>query len=143
MSSMKPSVIVIGAGIAGLGAARALHDAGHPVTVFDKGRGVGGRCATRRWDDATLDHGAQFFTARDQRFQAVVDAAVADGAVVEWCRGFVRETGTARDDGHPRYRGAPSMTGFPKWLARGLLVRTGYTVERIERNTRCLLNRGR
>ncbi|MSO32728.1 MAG: FAD-dependent oxidoreductase, partial [Ilumatobacteraceae bacterium] len=60
----KKRVVVVGAGIAGLTAARALSHAGHSVIVLDKGRSVGGRMATRRIGDATVDHGAQFFTVR-------------------------------------------------------------------------------
>ena len=62
------SCIVVGAGISGLLAARELSDAGWRVTVLDKGRGVGGRMATRRTGGARFDHGAQFFTVRDERF---------------------------------------------------------------------------
>ncbi len=59
-AAAPPSVIVVGAGIAGLAAAVRLTAAGVDVTVVDKGRGVGGRLATRRIGDATLDHGAPF-----------------------------------------------------------------------------------
>jgi predicted NAD/FAD-dependent oxidoreductase len=44
--------------MAGLTAARALVDAGRVVTVFDKGRGLGGRLATRRTEWGPVDHGA-------------------------------------------------------------------------------------
>jgi ribulose 1,5-bisphosphate synthetase/thiazole synthase len=40
-------VVVVGAGIAGLTAARALASAGSEVLVLDKGRGPGGRASTR------------------------------------------------------------------------------------------------
>ena len=42
------SVIIVGAGIAGLACARSLADAGMNPVVLDKGRGLGGRVATRR-----------------------------------------------------------------------------------------------
>lgn len=44
----KDRVAVVGAGLAGLIAARAMADVGHTVAVFEKGRGLGGRMASRR-----------------------------------------------------------------------------------------------
>jgi len=67
-------VVIVGAGISGLVAARELAAHDVDVTVVDKGRSVGGRLATRRIGDARLDHGAQFFTVRTPAFQACVDA---------------------------------------------------------------------
>lgn len=55
---MTARVAVVGAGVAGLTAARALADAGLAVTVIDKSRGLGGRLATRRTDRGPIDHGA-------------------------------------------------------------------------------------
>lgn len=115
-------VIIVGAGLSGLMAARELVRDGHEVTVFDKGRGVGGRLATRRIDAARLDHGAQFFTARSDEFAGHVDEWVRAGAAHEWCRGF----GSA--DGHPRYVGTGGMTAIAKHLAQGIDVRTATLV---------------
>ena len=58
------NVTVIGAGIAGLACATALAQAGLNVTLLDKGRRPGGRVATRRIDNTTFNHGAQFASAR-------------------------------------------------------------------------------
>ena len=110
--------VVIGAGLSGLMAARGLHAAGHDVTVFDKGRGPGGRLATRRIGNAHFDHGAQFFTARDDTFAALVHGWQAEGLVYEWCRGF-----GANGDGHPRYAVHGGMNALAKHLAAGLDVR--------------------
>lgn len=51
-------IAVIGAGLAGLSCAGLLAQAGLHVEVFDKGRGPGGRVATRRSDFGAFDHGA-------------------------------------------------------------------------------------
>ena len=64
----KRSCIVVGAGISGLLAADELQREGWTVAVLDKSRGVGGRMTTRRVGEGTFDHGAQFFTVRDNRF---------------------------------------------------------------------------
>jgi len=114
-------VVVVGAGIAGLMAAQSLSNSGHDVVVVDKGRSPGGRIATRRIDDATLDHGAQFFTVRDSLFESHVSEWIASGVVTEWCRGF--DTTTQNNDGFPRYRGVRGMTDIAKHLAQGLDVR--------------------
>lgn len=54
-------IAVIGAGLAGLTAARSLHDDGHAVVVWEKARGPGGRTSTRRGPDGMrFDHGAPF-----------------------------------------------------------------------------------
>jgi len=59
-----PSVAVVGAGLAGLVAARHLADAGADVTVYERRDAVGGRVRTRHRDGFTLDRGFQvLFTA--------------------------------------------------------------------------------
>lgn len=120
------NIIVVGAGLSGLMAAQSLQAHGHTVTVFDKGRGVGGRLATRRIDDATLDHGAQFFTVRSDEFAVHVNEWIAAGVVHEWCRGF------QSDDGHPRYVGSNGMSGIAKHLASTLTVQTNQLVFGLE-----------
>ena len=77
-------VAVIGAGIAGLTAARKLAKAGATVTVYEKSRGLGGRLATRRIDAGGADHGAQYVTAREPGFKAWVARAKAVGSIVAW-----------------------------------------------------------
>jgi predicted NAD/FAD-dependent oxidoreductase len=118
-SHEKHTVIVVGAGMAGLVAARKLRASGRPVVVLDKGRGVGGRIATRRIEDATFDHGAQFFTIRDPDFERLAAEWITAGAAAEWCHGFGQGA-----DGHLRFRGAPAMNAIAKHLAAGLNIRT-------------------
>lgn len=75
------TVAIIGAGLAGLACAKTLAAHGVPALLIDKGRGPGGRLATRRVeaDDATFsfDHGAQYLTARGPMFAATLEAVHA------------------------------------------------------------------
>lgn len=120
--------LIIGAGIAGLLAATELQKAGHNVIVLEKGRGVGGRMATRKLtkEGAVADHGAQFFTVRDAQFQQWVEQWLAADVAAEWCLGF------AGNDGHPRYKGQFGMTSIPKLLANVLDVYTRSKVTDIQ-----------
>jgi renalase len=116
-------VVVVGAGLSGLSAGRALAAAGHEVVLVDKGRSPGGRLATRRIGGSTLDHGAQFFTIRSDRFAALVEPHLAAGLVYEWSRGFVDG-----GDGYPRYAVRGGMNALAKAFAEGLDVRTSSMV---------------
>lgn len=81
-------VIIIGAGVAGLAAASTLADAGWQVTLLDKARNAGGRCATRRTAKATdspwFDFGAQYFTARHTDFIDHTQQALQAGQLQHW-----------------------------------------------------------
>lgn len=110
-------ILIVGAGMAGLTAGSELQKQGRDILVIDKGRGVGGRLANRRMGKATFDHGAQFMTARDPRFAALIEDWVKKGVAKEWYRGS--------SDEHPRWRGKPAMTGIAKDLARDLNLLLG------------------
>lgn len=116
------SCLIVGAGIAGLTAADVLRQSGWEVMLLDKGRSAGGRMATRRLGKSRFDHGAQFFTVRDSRFQAAVERWEARG----WAKPWFTE------GGHVRYRGVEGMNGIVKELAKPFDLRTQTTVERVE-----------
>jgi len=82
------NLIIIGAGVAGISAAKVAGAAGWHVRVLDKAARPGGRCATRRIDADPLspwfDYGAQYFTARDSDFRATVEADLAAGTLQRW-----------------------------------------------------------
>lgn len=74
--------------MAGLSCAHALVEAGVCVTLFDKGRGAGGRMSTRRIEsplgEASFDFGAQYFTVRAESFRIQVEKWHAQGIVAPW-----------------------------------------------------------
>jgi predicted NAD/FAD-dependent oxidoreductase len=137
-------VAIIGAGISGLSAARVLQDHGLKVTVFDKGRGIGGRMSTRRIDGGiTFDHGAQYFTARDPRFKNLVDSWIEQNLVAKWpdqSRGndqkiVVLEGGDVKSQSNSddRFVAVPAMNAICKHLAQGIEIQTQARVGKIDR----------
>ena len=120
MSNSSPQIIdtvIIGSGLAGLSAASRLSAQGLSVTVIDKGRGVGGRLAARRIGDAVFDHGAQFFTARSEQFKTCVNQWIKSGVAEQWYQSY-----PGQPNGHPRYRGVPTMVSVAKYLAKDQTV---------------------
>jgi predicted NAD/FAD-dependent oxidoreductase len=81
-------IVIIGAGLAGLACAQTLKQNGHRPTLFDKGRGPGGRMSTRRAQLAcgtvSFDHGAPFITAQDAHFATELEHWHAQGLVARW-----------------------------------------------------------
>lgn len=129
---VETEFLVVGAGMAGLTAAKTLREAGHAVLVLDKGRGVGGRMATRRLAGGRADHGAQFFTARSPEFRAEVATWLAEEVVFEWSRGWSDGSLPApQSDGHPRYAAVEGMTAVPKQLARHLPIQLSTRLARV------------
>jgi predicted NAD/FAD-dependent oxidoreductase len=128
-------IAIIGAGVAGLGAARTLVAAGDEVVVFDKGRGPGGRASTRRVAFGRFDHGAQFFTVRSERFARVVDGWARAGVAAPWVGEFVTQRDGRRepDEERARWVGVPGMNEIVRDLADGLDVRFGTRVDSIAR----------
>ncbi|WP_164103864.1 FAD-dependent oxidoreductase [Candidatus Laterigemmans baculatus] len=140
----QPRVAVIGAGMAGLVAARIWADLGIEVTVFERSYRVGGRMATRHADSgASFDHGAQYFTARDARFARMVRAWIQAGVVAPW-NGRIVEIEELPSGGPriselkedlPRYVGVPDMRSLAEHLAADLHVELETCVEAIEGGT--------
>jgi predicted NAD/FAD-dependent oxidoreductase len=125
-------ILILGAGLSGLCAARQLKQSGFESIIVDKGRGVGGRLATRRFEGAVFDHGAQFFTARSEEFGELLAQWLQNGVAAEWFRGFPSPQNEKPNDSHPRFRGEGGMTGLAKWLAIDLEVHVNEEIERLE-----------
>ncbi|MDA0353681.1 MAG: NAD(P)/FAD-dependent oxidoreductase [Chloroflexi bacterium] len=93
-----PDVIVVGAGLAGLAAAAALHDAGQRVEVYEASDAVGGRVRTDEVDGFLLDRGFQVLLTAYPTARAMLDYEALDlrrfepGALIYTRRGWVRLT---------------------------------------------------
>jgi hypothetical protein len=78
---MTRSFAIVGAGLAGVGAADALRETDVSVTILEKSRGVGGRAATRRRNGCTYDHGANYVKDADERTADLIRDLGTDGLV--------------------------------------------------------------
>ncbi|MEM9098579.1 MAG: FAD-dependent oxidoreductase [Pseudomonadota bacterium] len=124
-----PSIAIIGAGLTGLTVARRLADAGLNPRVYDKGRGIGGRLATRRTDTGeSFDHGAPFVTAGEAPFRTLLTDLVDNQAAAVW-----GPTGPWRGR-KPWHVGVPGMSSLPRKLAEGLEVAKQSEVNALIRN---------
>ncbi|PMR70917.1 NAD(P)/FAD-dependent oxidoreductase [Halomonas heilongjiangensis] len=135
-TSLPHTTAIIGAGIAGLACARALHDAGRRVVLFDKARGPGGRMSSRRLPGAVVDLGAQFFSVRDDAFRRQVETWRAAGRAAPWPEALWQadEGGWRRHrDGRERFIGSPRMSAVTRQLADGLDLIGETRIVRLER----------
>lgn len=120
---MKKSCIIIGAGLSGLTAAHELLKNNWEVTILDKGRGVGGRMATRRAGEARFDHGTQYFSTKTPDFQAFAQNIIQKNIAKEW-----RLQEGDKTFSHARVIGVDGMSTIPKFLAEGLNIKTNEKV---------------
>lgn len=103
------TVVVVGAGISGLACARALADAGVTVRVLERGRVVGGRLASKRFDGRYADIGAAYLTADDPGFAGQLESWRIAGLARPWT-----DTFTVLEEGNRR-----TTTGPARWAAPG------------------------
>jgi renalase len=122
------NIAIVGAGMAGLACAGFLTDAGHTVELFDKGRGPGGRMSTRRLQtpqgEVVVDHGAQYFTARDPAFKRLVESWSALGIVAPW-----------PSAGLDAWVGTPGMNAIVKYMAAAHTVTWSHIVTSVARKS--------
>ncbi|MDJ0764223.1 MAG: FAD-dependent oxidoreductase [Myxococcota bacterium] len=136
MNTRQPVVAVIGAGISGSMCAHRLTADGCQVTVFDKGRGPGGRMATRRTNEYQVDHGAPYFTCHASMFQPFVDRWLDKGVAAIWPGPFVAihlgEKPTPLPE-ETRYVGLPGMSAITRDLLSKSDCRFDTVVNKISR----------
>jgi phytoene dehydrogenase-like protein len=128
--SDDPDVVVVGAGLAGLTAARALERAGLRVQILEATDRIGGRMAAHQLDGFRLDHGGQLLSTGFPELARRLD--LADLRLSPLAPGvLVHSAGR-------RYRvGSPQLTGTRQAAARSPLgsplekARLGATLSRL------------
>ena len=132
---MTHRVAVIGAGLAGLSCARVLRRAGAYVEIFEQDKVIGGRVGTTRIGVVPFDHGAQYITARSERFKSYIDELASTGYAARWTpRAVAGEEGGGQM--LPWYVGTPGMGSIARPLAESVRVTTGrrvHTIQRLEK----------
>lgn len=127
-------IAIIGAGVSGLAAAKCLSSQ-HQVILFDKGRGLGGRLTTRRFEHTAADIGAQYFTARDPDFVQQCQQWLQQGIIAPWHG----ELGSWQDGqleplarSQLRYVATPGMSQLATAMAAGLQIERSSEVGQVQ-----------
>lgn len=124
---MTHKVAVIGAGLAGLSCSSALRRAGCFVEIFEQEKTLGGRVATIRNGLVAFDAGAQYLTARGDKFRSYINELVASGYAARWDP----KTTSGENKGvqlHTWYVGTPGMSSIVRPLAESVRVHMGKKV---------------
>ncbi len=126
-SGVFQSAAIIGAGMAGLAAAREITAAGGAVTIYEKSAGLGGRVATRRVGGCLLDHGAQVLKPDGSTLGDVMQNELSRDDLVQVLAptrqyandGAIREADPQRE-AERKFVYRRGLTTLPKLLAQSL-----------------------
>jgi predicted NAD/FAD-dependent oxidoreductase len=92
------------------------------VTLIEKSQGYGGRMAVKTMGESVFDSGAQFMTTRDMVFRERVESWLAQGEVLPWYPGPLRNM---------RYVGSKGMTTVPNRIGASLNVHLSERVTKV------------
>lgn len=95
---------------------------------------VGGRMGTSRLGVVPFDHGAQYVTARTDRFRSYLEEVVHSGYAASWTPNIA---GVDEGNAPKWYVGTPGMSAMVRPLAESVQVHTGrrvHTLRRTETN---------
>lgn len=126
---------IVGAGVAGLGAARLLAQERHEVVVFERLDRVGGRCATTRIGPFIFDPGATSIAPRGKALEPVMLSELDTSDLAKVLKPIYIHNALRVMPGDPshmrvdRYTYHSGNEILPFLLASGIEVRTGKTIE--------------
>ncbi|MCM4077759.1 NAD(P)/FAD-dependent oxidoreductase [Paractinoplanes hotanensis] len=118
------TVVVVGAGIAGLACARELGDAGVPARVLERSGEPGGRLASVFLDGRFADVGAAHVTADDASFQGRLQSWRIEGLARPWTDTFRGQQGP----GPMRWSAPAGLRSLAHSLAAGVDITYGTEV---------------
>lgn len=103
MVERQYDVLVVGAGMAGLTAARTLAESGVKVLVLEAQKRIGGRILTRHGDGEAIELGAEFIHGRPPELWALIveaglEAYERDGARMCFEDGVLKECGDKMEE---------------------------------------------
>ena len=101
-------MLIIGAGSSGLTLGYFLAQKGFDITLLEKSNGLGGRIATRRWEDGQWDHGIPSFDRKD----------IPEAVWKLWSPVITKST----NQGDSKYVAPLGLTQTAKVLAKDLVV---------------------
>ncbi|XP_027127240.1 uncharacterized protein [Coffea arabica] len=144
--SVATKVAVIGSGISGAVCASALAKNGISVTIFESGRGPGGRMSQRRETaedgrELLFDHGAPYFTVTNPEVVGLVQDWESRGFVAPWNEKFGSFDCTSKkflvsneEESNQKYVGIPGMNSICRALSSEPGVRScfGLGVGKVE-----------
>jgi renalase len=129
---------IVGAGVAGLAAARTLQAGAKDVVVFEKADRLGGRILTRRLGDYVFDAGATSIAPRGLAIEKVMLEELDGQGLVRLQRPIYLHQnlrvvpGDIDKNATPRYVYAQGIGRLPELLAEGLDVRLQHGIDEIK-----------
>ena len=129
-------IAILGAGLSGVKLAQLLSTKNYDVHVFEKSRGIGGRLSNKKLSWGNIDFGAQYFTARDNRFLSQVDSWLSEGVVDIWEFDpfkVIEGSLSRSSDQTIRYVGNPNMNSIAHSMASDFKIHFEKRVETISR----------
>ena len=128
---MNP-IAVVGAGIAGVSAARKLTEGGAKVEVFDRASRPGGRMSSREQRGLCFDFGAPYLSAHTKRSKKLIKEWEQKGWIEKWNPVSMALPSRERLDTSDWYVGSPSMGSIVRNLAKGIKIRKRTEIVKIE-----------
>ena len=118
------NTLIIGCGISGLYLAKKMQEKKQheSILLVEKSKGVGGRLATRRSENATFDHGAQFYH---------LPPSLQD-LHQNWMKTKIVQP-LLHPESRPKFCGTKGMTGIAKQLAQNLNLLLNTKITKLEK----------